>query len=62
MDKENGTEEDCTINVPRVRPYRVNKHGLVSANQSVVIGLTGRPNWTRATELYLLSNQNASLY
>ena len=34
---------------------------LVLANQTIVIGLMAHSDWTRATESYLLSNQNASL-
>ena len=33
---------------------------LVTANQSVVSGLTKHSDWTRAIELYMLSNQNMS--
>ena len=36
--------------------------GVVSANQIFVIDLTGLSDWTKATELYLLFNQRASLY
>ena len=35
--------------------------GLVSASQSIVTGLKGHSDYTRATELCLLSNQNMSL-
>ena len=39
----------------------ISEQGIVSANQSVVIGLGGFLDWTKITELYPFSNQIASL-
>ena len=34
-------------------PTRGNKQGLISANQSILIGMAGHSDRSRATELYL---------
>ena len=42
--------------------WAISRHGAVLANQSIVVGQIEPFDWIKATELYLLSNQNGSLY
>ena len=62
--KERKYLEDCTKNVnirERTKGWAISEHGVVLANQSIVVGRIEHSDWTRDTDLHRLSNQRVSL-